>query len=207
MNRAPKECHFFAKGNCRKGDSCEFAHNVSSQSANSGGGSGFGQSSNQWSRPERQERQDRPERHDRHDRQDRQEMQPMDFSSSISSSLSSKPQIFQNPQGSTNSKICGFFLKGSCTKTNCRYFHGYAENLQNAQVEKIHDKNIVSLSVINEKKFISADENTIKIWMITESEHQMIGNQTFNDEKITKVIYSNEKVIAATMVEKMYEPL
>jgi P2-related tail formation protein len=74
-------------------------------------------------------------------------------------------------------------------------------------VEKIHDKNIVSLSVINEKKFISADETTIKIWMITESEHQMIGTQTFNDEKITKVIYSNEKVIAATMVEKMYEPL
>ena len=63
------------------------------------------------------------------------------------------------------------------------------------------------MSVINEKKFISADETTIKIWMITESEHQMIGTQTFNDEKITKVIYSNEKVIAATMVEKMYEPL
>jgi hypothetical protein len=207
MHRAPKECHFFAKGNCRKGDSCEFAHiGNPSQTANSGGGSGFGQGSNQWGRPERQERQDRPERHDRHDRQDRQEMQPMDVSS-ISSSFSNKPQNFQNPQGSTNSKICGYFIKGTCTKTNCRYFHGYAENLQNAQVEKIHDKNIVSLSVINEKKFISADETTIKIWMITESEHQMIGTQTFNDEKITKVIYSNEKVIAATMVEKMYEPL
>jgi hypothetical protein len=109
---------------------------------------------------------------------------------------------FMNPQ---NSKICGFFLRGTCTKENCRYFHGYSENLQNIQFEKIHEKNITSLVAISENKFLSADENTIKIWIITDTEHKTLGDQSFQGEKITRVIYANEKVIAATVIEQMYE--
>ena len=109
------------------------------------------------------------------------------------------------PNTGQNSKICGFFIKGTCTKQNCRFFHGYSENLQNIQFEKIHEKNITSLCGISENKFLSADENTIKIWMISETEHKTIGEQSFPGEKITRVIFANEKVIAATVIEQMYE--
>ena len=115
----------------------------------------------------------------------------------------SKPNF--PPANAGNPKICGFFLKGTCTKQACRYFHGYSDNLQNVQFEKIHDKSIVSLNAISDNKFLSADENTLKIWIITDTEHKTIGTQSFDGEKITKVTYSNEKVIAATIIEQMYE--
>jgi hypothetical protein len=118
--------------------------------------------------------------------------------------MTQQPMQSMQPTQTQNSKICGFFIKGSCTKPNCKFLHGYSENLQNASIEPIHERNIVSLTLINDKKFISADENTIKIWNITETDHQLAGSQTFNNEKITKVVYSNEKVIAATIEEKMY---
>lgn len=101
-------------------------------------------------------------------------------------------------------KICGFFLKGTCTKQNCKFFHGYAENLQNVMIEKIHEKNIIGMCPISDKKFLTADQNLIQIWLITDTEHKIMGTQPF-EEKITKVIYSSEKVIVATQIEQMYE--
>lgn len=106
-------------------------------------------------------------------------------------------------QSKPMSKICEFFLKGSCTKQSCKFFHGYAENLQNVKIEKIHEKSLVSMCQISDSKFITADQNLIQIWLITDTEHKIIGSQTF-DEKITKVVYSNEKVIVATQIEQMY---
>jgi hypothetical protein len=111
-----------------------------------------------------------------------------------------------NPQDTTtnnSNKICNYFLKGTCTKTVCKFFHGYAENLQNVKIEKIHEKNIISMCQISETKFLTADPNLIQIWLITETEHKSIGSQPF-EEKITKVIYSNEKVIVSTQIEQMY---
>jgi hypothetical protein len=110
------------------------------------------------------------------------------------------------PQTTTSSKVCSFFLKGSCNKANCKFFHGYAENLQQIDIEKIHEKNIVSMCQINDKKFITADDNLIQIWVISaEDKKKCVGQQIFENEKITKVIFSNEKAIVATQVEQMYE--
>ncbi len=185
-------CKFFnTPRGCNKGDDCPFIHES--------GNEDFSQMDNGRMRP----------RQPTSGSFSHQSSQNMDTNPNYSkSSQYSQPQSHSNQPIQTSqasSKICGFFLKGTCTKTNCKYFHGYAENLQNANLEKIHDKNLISLTLISDKKFISADETTIKIWMITESEHQMIGSQSFNEEKITKVIYSSEKVMAATIVEKMYE--
>jgi glutaredoxin-related protein len=109
-------------------------------------------------------------------------------------------------QTSTSSKICNFFLKGSCTKPNCKFFHGYSENLQHIDIEKIHEKNIVSMCQINDKKFITADDNLIQIWVISaEDKKKCVGQQMFDNEKITKVIFSNEKAIVATQIEQMYD--
>lgn len=201
MKKINAECRFFAKGSCRDGNNCRFLHTGAPSQGGDYSGASYGQKDGQYSHGgQRSHGNQGVQGNQRFEQQPPQQMQQMDYGNTSFSSNS-------GPQGSTNSKLCVHFLKGACSKSVCRYFHGYSENLQNAQIEKIHDKNIVSLSLINEKKFISADENTIKIWMITESEHQMIGTQTFNDEKITKVIYSNEKVIAATLVEKMYDAL
>jgi hypothetical protein len=119
--------------------------------------------------------------------------------------ITTPPKTTSSLGNAQNSKICGFFLRGTCNKQNCRFFHGYSENLQNVQFEKIHEKNITSLVAISENKFLSADENTIKIWIITDTEHKTLGDQSFQGEKITRVIYANEKVIAATVIEQMYE--
>jgi hypothetical protein len=200
MKKINAECRFFAKGSCRDGNNCRFLHTGAPSQGGDFSGASYGQKDGQYSHGGQRSHGNQGVQGNQRFEQQPQQMQQMDYGNTSFSSNS-------GPQGSTNSKLCGYFLKGACNKSVCRYFHGYSENLQNAQIEKIHDKNIVSLSLINEKKFISADENTIKIWMITESEHQMIGTQTFNDEKITKVIYSNEKVIAATLVEKMYDAL
>lgn len=70
-------------------------------------------------------------------------------------------------------------------------------------VESVHDKPIVSLCQISEKKFLTADETCFKIWVI-EEKYNCIGVQTFEGEKISKVIYSNEKIIVATQIEQMY---
>ncbi len=59
---------------------------------------------------------------------------------------------------------------------------------------------------INDKKFITADDNLIQIWVISaEDKKKCVGQQIFENEKITKVIFSNEKAIVATQVEQMYE--
>jgi len=107
---------------------------------------------------------------------------------------------------SSSSKICSFFMKGNCNKANCKFFHGYAENLQHIDLEKIHEKNIVSMCQISDKKFISADDNMVQIWIISaEDKKKCVGQQSFENEKITKVIFSGEKAIVATQIEQMYE--
>ena len=97
-------------------------------------------------------------------------------------------------------------MKGSCTRSNCVYFHGYAENLQHIDIEKIHEKNIVTMCQINDKKFITADDNLVQIWVISaEDKKKCVGQQMFENEKINKVIFSNEKAIVATQIEQMYD--
>ena len=99
-------------------------------------------------------------------------------------------------------------MKGNCNKTNCKFFHGYAENLQHIDLEKIHEKNIVSMCQISDKKFISADDNMVQIWIISaEDKKKCVGQQSFDNEKITKVIFSGEKAIVATQIEQMYEKI
>jgi hypothetical protein len=108
----------------------------------------------------------------------------------------------------SSTKICNFFLKGNCSKTNCKFFHGYAENLQHIDTEKIHEKNITSMCQINDKKFITADDYMVQIWVISaEDKKKCVGQQSFDSEKITKVIFSGEKAIVATKIEQMYEKI
>lgn len=181
-------CRFFnSQTGCNKGDSCTFSHEAE--------GGDYG---NKFSKPQGGFQNNNTKFAPNQNNQNIQNKQM------THQSMQQPMQQPMQPSQIQNSKICGFFIKGSCTKPNCKFLHGYSENLQNASIEPIHDKNIVSLTLINEKKFISADENTIKIWNITETDHQLAGSQTFNNEKITKVVYSNEKVIAATIEEKMY---
>ena len=121
-------------------------------------------------------------------------------------SQSSSTNLTPGPVSGTSSKICNFFMKGNCNKTNCKFFHGYAENLQHIDLEKIHEKNIVSMCQISDKKFISADDNMVQIWIISaEDKKKCVGQQSFDNEKITKVIFSGEKAIVATQIEQMYE--
>jgi hypothetical protein len=170
MHGNKKVCIYFQKGNCIKGSSCNFSHELDSGFQNK-------MQSNYQS--------------------DRNSMQ-----TGLQGAMNITPtdQQFQNkPQ----SKICEFFMKGTCTKQSCRFFHGYSENLQNVKIEKIHEKNLIGTCQISDTKFITADQNLIQIWLITESEHKILGSQTF-DEKITKVLYSNEKVIVSTQIEQMY---
>jgi hypothetical protein len=108
------------------------------------------------------------------------------------------------PTGST--KICNYFMKGKCTKDVCNFFHGYSEILQHIDIEPIHEKPIVSVCQINDKKFITADESTIQVWSITaEDNKKLVGSDKFEGEKITKVIFSSEMLFVATQIEQMYE--
>lgn len=70
-------------------------------------------------------------------------------------------------------------------------------------MEKVHDRPIVSMCSISATKFLTADESCFKIWII-EDKYSCLGSQTFEGEKITKVIFSNEKIFVATKIEQMY---
>ncbi len=172
-------CSFFQLGKCKKGASCTFVHEIDPTQERFNGSQSNTMMESTISTSQYQDHSSQHPHQHQHQYQD-------------------STQSTQN-----KTKICDFFLKGSCNKTQCRFFHGYSENLQNVNIEKIHERNIVDMCQINDKKFITADSNSVQIWLITESEHKIIGTQNF-EENITRVTFSNEKVIVATQIEKMY---
>lgn len=62
---------------------------------------------------------------------------------------------------------------------------------------------MVCLCPINEKKYVTADETTFHIWEISETK-KLVGSQKFEGEKISKIVYCNEKLMVATVIEQMY---
>lgn len=103
---------------------------------------------------------------------------------------------------SSQLKICSFFLKGKCTNQNCSFFHGYGTNLQNISTEVCHQKPIHSIVAISDTKFVTADENSFKIWLLhpkfTCFQEQLV------EGKMTKLIYSKGKIIYSNIFESMY---
>lgn len=110
----------------------------------------------------------------------------------------------KQPKSAKPSNICTYFQQGKCSKDNCSFLHGYHDSLQHLSTEQIHDKPIVSVAQISEQKFITADDNTVKIWLVDENGISAKGEQQMENEKITKVFSSKDKVVIATVMEQMY---
>ena len=110
------------------------------------------------------------------------------------------------PQGKSNSNQnknqCTYFLQGNCTKPNCGYFHGYGTNLQNVSFESAHNSKILNLVIINDLRFITSDANSFKIWALQPS--FTCSQETKVEGNISKLIFSNDKVILAVQTNTMY---
>ena len=105
------------------------------------------------------------------------------------------------PQNNHQSNACTFFLKDSCTKQDCHFFHGYCDILEHVKKIENHQKPINNLINMDDVKFISSDEKNFYI--------RFAGNDSnyektiADDFKIGKLIYSSEKVICAVEQEGM----
>ena len=105
------------------------------------------------------------------------------------------------PQNNHQSKVCTFFLKDSCSRSDCRFFHGYCDILEHVKKIENHQKPINNLINMDDTKFISSDERTFYIRF---SGNDNVHEETIaEDYKIGKLIYSSEKVICAIQKEGM----
>ena len=112
------------------------------------------------------------------------------------------PQQQHHPHNDPhNSHICKFFLKNSCTKENCTYFHGYGTKLRHLKTYK-GDKEISNLIKMDETKYIASDEKDfiVRFTNNTEESKQSLNKDEF---KIGKMIFSGNKVIYGLMKEAM----
>ena len=100
-----------------------------------------------------------------------------------------------------NSHICKYFLKNSCTKENCTYFHGYGTKLRHLKTYK-GDKEISNLIKMDETKYIASDEKDfiVRFTNNTEESKQSLNKDEF---KIGKMIFSGNKVNFGLMKEAM----
>lgn len=113
--------------------------------------------------------------------------------------------IIQNSNNSSqmqNKNICKYFLSGNCTKPNCQYFHGYGPTLQNVSFESAHNSKILNLVIINEFRFITCNINSFKIWVLQPS--FTCSQETSVEGTISKLIFSQNKIILATQTDSMY---
>lgn len=101
-----------------------------------------------------------------------------------------------------NSVSCKYFSMGKCTNKSCPYFHGYGNVLQQVYSEQGSETNITNMAMISNSKFITSSETSYKIWTI-QPEFQVLQEQKI-EGKITKLIYSNGKIIFSTLQETMY---
>ena len=105
------------------------------------------------------------------------------------------------PQNNHQSKVCTFFLKDSCSRSDCRFFHGYCDILEHVKKIENHQNPINNLINMDDTKFISSDERTFYIRF---SGNDNVHEETIaEDYKIGKLIYSSEKVICAIQKEGM----
>lgn len=116
--------------------------------------------------------------------------------------FNSPPPTFVGNVKQNQSKICVFFLKGNCTNQNCSYFHGYGNNLQHISTTQAQQKAILGIVAINDIKFVTYDENSFKIWVMSPNFSCFQENQV--EGKITRLIYSKGKIIYASQIESMY---
>ena len=86
--------------------------------------------------------------------------------------------------------------------------HGFSENLEHITLDEIHSMPIISACniskftiILADRKYVTADEHILNIWEIAETK-KLIINQKF-EEKISKVIFSGEKLIIAASIEQM----
>ena len=112
------------------------------------------------------------------------------------------PQGKPNTTQNQNKNQCTYFLQGNCTKPNCGYFHGYGTNLQNVSFESAHSSKILNLVIINELRFITSDSNSFKIWALQPS--FTCSQETKVEGNISKLIFSNDKIILAVQTNTMY---
>ena len=105
------------------------------------------------------------------------------------------------PQNNHQSKVCTFFLKDSCSKPDCHFFHGYYDILEHVKKIENHQNPINNLINMDDTKFISSDERTFYIRFSVNDEFHI--ETIKEDYKIGKLIYSSEKVICAIQKEEM----
>ncbi len=115
------------------------------------------------------------------------------------------PMTTNSPQKNKNHHQqlipCTFFLKNSCTKINCNYFHGYGDRLQYVKSISNHTKDINNLVNMDDTKYISSDS---QIFYVRYSGEEKIFDINIGKEyKIGKLIYSSNNVICAVEKEGM----
>jgi hypothetical protein len=108
-----------------------------------------------------------------------------------------------NPQSHIHQKnsVCTFFLKNSCTRPNCPFFHGYGNFLQHVKVLK-NEREINNLINVNGNEFIACDEQA---FIVRFADNDKEVKESLNKEgyKIGKMIYSGNKIIFALSKEGM----
>lgn len=108
------------------------------------------------------------------------------------------------PNKNQNDPTCRFFKKGNCNNQNCSFFHGYGSNLQYVSTQtNLFSKPCVDVAAINEGKIITADEKSFKVWVIAPT-FNCISEQTISDGVITRLIFSQNKIILGVQINEMY---
>ena len=110
------------------------------------------------------------------------------------------PNPQNHPKAEPAETQCKYFLKNSCKKPGCSYFHGYCKRLKYIKTISNHKNEINQLLAMDNIKYISSDN---KVFYIRKS-----GNDEVYEEKvpegynIRKMIYSSNKVICAIQNEQ-----
>ena len=112
------------------------------------------------------------------------------------------PGLNPNPiLSQPSSHNCTFFLKNSCTKKDCYFFHGYCDRLEYVKTIDNHNKEINNLLNMDDIKFISSDEQVF--YIRNSGNDDNYGETIAQGYKIGKLIYSSDKVICAIQKEGM----
>ena len=111
-------------------------------------------------------------------------------------------QIQENPQSHVHQKnsVCTFFLKNSCTRPNCPFFHGYGNILQHVKLFK-NETEINNLLNVNRNEYIACDEQSF-IVRFADNDKEVKESLNKDGYKIGKMIYSGNKIIFALRKEE-----
>lgn len=100
-------------------------------------------------------------------------------------------------------RICIFFYNGQCKKGNrCEHRHVFSINLENVQRETGHNTEITQIAQFNNDYFITCNDSSFKLWTLSPNFHS-VKEETI-EGKICKLVVSNQKMIIASQIEKMY---